>query len=172
MGRKGEERERWPPPGGRSPVAPREERPGDGPGWLDPMAGASRDPFTRRRPLGPKGYRRPDDRIRDEVCESIARSGIDARDVEVAVEAGEVTLSGTAGSREDKRALEDLADDVYGVEDVHNQIRLRRAEAPGAAPAGADAAPPGEATEDAGSPPAGPQRRGAGRRGRAPRRTH
>jgi hypothetical protein len=148
----------------------REERPGDGLGWLDPIAGASRDPFVKRRPLGPKGYRRPDDRIRDEVCEAIARSGIDAREVEVAVEAGEVTLSGTAASREDKRALEDLADDVYGVEDVHNRIRLSHAVARGDTPGGTPAA--GEAPESASAAPQPAPRRGTGRRGRAPRRTH
>ncbi len=125
MGRKGEEREGWTGPrqhGG-------EARPGDGVGWVDPGLGTrhgERDPFARRRPLGPKGYRRPDDRIRDEVCERIARSGIDAREVEVAVETGEVTLTGTVGSRDDKRTLEDVADDVFGVEDVHNQLRLQR----------------------------------------------
>jgi hypothetical protein len=165
MGRKGEERERWPPPGGRPPAEAREGRPGDGLGWIDPAAGAPRDPFARRRPLGPKGYRRPDERIQDEVCESIARSGVDAREVEVAVEAGEVTLSGTVASREDKRALEDLADDVYGVEDVHNRIRLVRARAEGDAP---DSARP----EPRAAPPATRPRGRTSRGARAPRRTH
>jgi hypothetical protein len=127
MARKGEHRERWTGEGA-PPAEPGAERPGDGLGWLDPgLAGrAARhlDPFGRRRFLGPKGYRRPDDRIQDEVCERIARSGIDAREVEVAVQGGEVTLTGTALSREDKRALEDVVDDVFGVEDVHNRLTL------------------------------------------------
>jgi hypothetical protein len=126
MGRKGEEEGRW---AGRGPPGEAGSRPGDGTSWLDPGAGrllGRPDPFTKRRPLGPKGYHRPDDRIRDDVCERIARSGIDAREVEVAVEAGEVTLTGTVESREDKRTLEDVADDVYGVEDVHNRLRLQR----------------------------------------------
>ena len=91
-----------------------------------PRAPRPLDPFRRRRFLGPKGYRRPDDRVHDEVCERIARSGIDAREVEVAVQVGEVTLTGTALSREDKRALEDVVDDVFGVEDVHNRLTLAR----------------------------------------------
>lgn len=84
---------------------------------------------TGRRPRGPKGYTRSDERIHEEVCERIARSGIDADNVEVRVEKREVTLTGTVGSREEKWWLEELADDVFGVEDVHNQIRVSRAEA-------------------------------------------
>jgi hypothetical protein len=75
---------------------------------------------------GPKGYRRSDERMHEDVCERIARSGLDADDVEVKVESSEVTLSGTARSREDKRRLEDLADDVFGVEEVHNHLRIAR----------------------------------------------
>jgi hypothetical protein len=128
MGRKGEEHDRR--AGQGVPAAgPGDRRPGDADSWVDPIAArVSRlDPFARGHALGPKGYRRPDERIRDEVCERIARSGIDARDVEVGVAQGEVTLSGTALTREDKRALEDVADDVFGVGDVHNRLRLAKA---------------------------------------------
>lgn len=128
MGRKGEERERWTGRGGPPAKQAAPGRPGDDAGWLEPGLHAwgepRRDPFARRPPLGPKGYRRPDDRILEEVCERIGRSGLDAREVEVAVAQGEVTLSGTVLGREDKRALEDIVDDVFGVEDVHNQLRL------------------------------------------------
>jgi hypothetical protein len=127
MGRKGEERESW--AGRRGPHGERApSRPAEGSGWVEPglheRRREDRDPFLRPRDLGPKGYRRSDERIRDEVCERIGRSGIDAREVEVTVEGGEVTLAGWVEHREDKRALEDLADDVFGVADVHNQLRL------------------------------------------------
>jgi BON domain len=81
---------------------------------------------------GPKGYQRSDERVREDVCERIARSGIDAGNVEVKVERGEVTLTGFVSSREDKRYLEDVADDVCGVDEVHNHVRLRREETSGA----------------------------------------
>ncbi len=42
------------------------------------------------------------------------------------VENAEVTLTGTTGSRHDKRMLEDLADEVFGVEEVQNHVRVRR----------------------------------------------
>jgi hypothetical protein len=80
----------------------------------------------RKLGRGPKGYRRSDDRIKEEVCERIARAGIDADEVEVKVEKAEVTLTGTVNTRDEKRWLEDLAEDVYGVDEVHNQLRTNR----------------------------------------------
>lgn len=76
---------------------------------------------------GPKGYRRSDERIREDVCERVMGADwVDARDVEVEVADGEVTLSGTIATREAKRAIEDLADAVRGVHDVHNRLRVTR----------------------------------------------
>ncbi len=44
----------------------------------------------------------------------------------MSVQNGEVTLTGLVDRREDKRALEDLAEDVFGVEEVQNHVRVRR----------------------------------------------
>jgi osmotically-inducible protein OsmY len=78
---------------------------------------------------GPKGYRRADDRIHEELCETIARQGIvDASDVEVFVLDGAVRLVGTVEHRFDKRALEQIAERVHGVSEVVNEIRIRRTE--------------------------------------------
>jgi hypothetical protein len=86
---------------------------------------------TSRPSRGPKGYTRSDDRIEDEVCERIARSGVDSDDIEVKVEHREVTLTGTVSSRDEKWWLESLVDDVFGVEEVHNRLRVGRAPAAG-----------------------------------------
>jgi hypothetical protein len=75
---------------------------------------------------GPKGYKRSDERIHEEVSERIARSWVNAEEVEVKVENGEVTLTGFVESRQEKRMIEDLADDVFGVDEVHNHLRMRR----------------------------------------------
>ncbi len=87
---------------------------------------------------GPKGYQRSDARIHDEVCEAIAHQGhIDASDVEVTVESGVVTLNGTVTHRGDKRGLEHLLERLRGVDEVRNELRLKRpprAEPPAAAP--------------------------------------
>lgn len=74
---------------------------------------------------GPKGWKRSDERIREDVCEALAyHPYIDASDVEVAVADGEVTLTGAVEDRRTKRLVEDVVDDVHGVTDVHNQLRL------------------------------------------------
>jgi osmotically-inducible protein OsmY len=79
---------------------------------------------------GPKGYKRNDERTREDVCDAIAFQGhIDASDVEVKVESGVVTLSGTVALREHKRALERLVERCRGVHEVRNELRLVR-EAP------------------------------------------
>jgi hypothetical protein len=80
----------------------------------------------RQQGRGPRSYQRSDDRIREDICERLMRAWMDADDVDVRVEKGEVTLSGTVKSRDEKRAIEDLCEDVLGVKDVHNEIRVAR----------------------------------------------
>jgi hypothetical protein len=78
---------------------------------------------------GPKGYKRSDERMREDVCDCIARQGhIDASDVEVKVENGVVSLTGTVGQRHHKRVLEQMVERVHGVQDVRNELRLQRDE--------------------------------------------
>lgn len=84
----------------------------------------------RRIGRGPKGFKRSDERITEDVCERIARSHINADNVEVKVKDGEVTLTGFVDARYDKRNLEDIADDVFGVSEVHNQLRVQRDTSP------------------------------------------
>ena len=63
----------------------------------------------------------------EDVSERLTEHGeIDASDIEVQVENGEVTLSGAVDSRQTKRLAEDLVDSVSGVKDVHNQLRVGR----------------------------------------------
>jgi hypothetical protein len=73
---------------------------------------------------------------------------IDATDVEVAVVAGEVTLSGTVATRVQKRLAEDIADGVTGVNEVHNRLRVQRT---GEAPPRATPTTPGGRNLDEGS---------------------
>lgn len=75
---------------------------------------------------GPKTYKRTDERIREEVSERLTRhGGIDASDVDVIVENGEVTLQGEVSSRTEKRLAEAIAETVFGVHDVHNRLKAR-----------------------------------------------
>jgi hypothetical protein len=78
------------------------------------------------RGKGPRGYQRSDERIRELVCESLADDDqLDATHIEVSVEHGEVTLSGTVEDRCAKRDAEDCACSVSGVRDVQNLLRIR-----------------------------------------------
>lgn len=94
-------------------------------GFMERMGDKLGD-MGRRMGRGPKGYKRSDERIYEEICERIARYDVNADHVEVKVTNGEVMLTGMCEDRRDKRMIEDLCDEVFGVEEVHNQIRVSR----------------------------------------------
>lgn len=74
---------------------------------------------------GPRGYQRSDTRIYEEVCEALTRDGdLDASQIEVLVQDGEVLLSGTVSDKQTRRLAEDLAAECAGVRDVHNRLRV------------------------------------------------
>ncbi len=77
------------------------------------------------RGRGPKGYMRSDERIREDVCDRLSDdSMVDASEVEVSVAKSEVTLTGTVGTREERRRAEDCAERVSGVTHVQNNLRV------------------------------------------------
>jgi hypothetical protein len=85
-------------------------------------SGLFRGSFAGR---GPRGYQRSDDRIREEICERMCDNAeLDASEIEIVVVSGEVTLQGSVTDRYDKRLAEDLTQDVSGVREVHNQLRV------------------------------------------------
>jgi osmotically-inducible protein OsmY len=91
------------------------------------------------RGRGPKNYRRPDERIREEINDRLTDNDwLDASDVDVSVTSGEVTLSGTVDSRYSKRLAEDIAESVTGATNVQNNLRVQNYQsgAPAAAPSG------------------------------------
>ncbi|HRI51338.1 MAG TPA: BON domain-containing protein [Pseudomonadota bacterium] len=93
-----------------------------GPGGAEPGS-------AHKRSRGPKGYKRSDERIREDVCERLGSQGeVDASEVEVQVQDGQVTLTGTVTHQRDKRHLEDLAEAVAGVQEVITQLRVHRAD--------------------------------------------
>lgn len=81
---------------------------------------------------GPRGYKRSSERIKDEACEILARDfELDASDIEVDVKDEVITLSGEVSSRRDKRIAEILVENISGVHDVHNQLRIKRSDVEG-----------------------------------------
>jgi hypothetical protein len=74
---------------------------------------------------GPQGYRRSDERIKEDVCQCLTDDPhIDASDIDVAVNDREVVLSGSVRSRQQKRHAEDLLERLPGVRDVINGLRV------------------------------------------------
>jgi len=51
---------------------------------------------------------------------------LDATGIQVQVENGEVTLTGTVESRQAKRLAQDILESISGVRDIHNQLRVQR----------------------------------------------
>ena len=74
---------------------------------------------------GPKNYRRSDERIREEICDRLTDDWrVDATDMDITVDNGQVTLSGSVHSRDEKRKAEDIVESIPGVHDVHNNLRV------------------------------------------------
>jgi hypothetical protein len=85
------------------------------------------------RGRGPKGYRRSDERIAEDVNDQLTDDPwLDATEVVVTVTAREVLLSGAVADRDAKHRAERLAEQVSGVEHVQNNLRIGHV--PGTAP--------------------------------------
>lgn len=116
---------------------------GDDRGWLDRASDEVSSWFgdeeaARRRRMdaregggehrgrGPRNYTRSDDRIREDINDELTDSWtLDASEIEVEVSNGDVVLTGIVNSRYEKRQAEDLAEDVSGVKNVENRIRVQ-----------------------------------------------
>lgn len=85
------------------------------------------DQQREHRGRGPKGYRRSDERIKEDVNDRLSDDYyLDASDIEVTVQNTEVTLTGTVISRNDKRRAEDIVESVSGVTNVENRLRVKQ----------------------------------------------
>lgn len=94
--------------------------------WFGNHDAERRRDEDHHRGRGPKNYARSDDRIREDVNDRLTDDWrVDASDVEVTVQGGEVTLTGTVSSRDQRRRAEDVAEEVSGVKHVQNNLRVR-----------------------------------------------
>jgi hypothetical protein len=94
-------------------------------GGYDEQGGGYGPEYYGGRPRGPKGYKRADERIREDICELLTRRhDLDVGDVTVDVEDGHVVLEGTVSERRMKHAIEDIAAATLGVVDVDNWISV------------------------------------------------
>jgi hypothetical protein len=79
------------------------------------------------RGRGPRGYKRPDQRIYEDVCEMLSRSAdVDASGIEVTVKEGIVYLNGSVDGRQMKRMAELEIENISGVTDVQNLLAISK----------------------------------------------
>ena len=97
-------------------------------GWGVPPVERERShegPYTGK---GPQGYQRSDERVYEDVCDRLTENGhLDASNIRVQIEKGEVTLEGTVMDRRSKRLAEEIAESARGVRDIHNRLRVETA---------------------------------------------
>jgi hypothetical protein len=75
--------------------------------------------------LGPKGYKRKDKDIYEDVCDMLSLSpDVDASDIEVRVENGIVYLTGAVTDRRTKKLAELEIENISGIHDIQNQLKF------------------------------------------------
>ncbi|HVI31595.1 BON domain-containing protein [Phenylobacterium sp.] len=90
--------------------------------WMDQRADERSGPHAGR---GPRGWSRTDARIREAVSEALMEDPlIDAREIEVQVDGGVVTLSGEVPGASDVHRAEQLARRCGGVGEVRNDLQV------------------------------------------------
>ena len=101
-------------------------------------AGDTRDEHARYHGVGPKNYKRSDERIREDVSDHLSDDPyIDASEIEVNVHNSEITLSGSVENRVQRRRAELAAEQVSGVSQIQNNLRVKHASQGAQPPAGA-----------------------------------
>lgn len=104
------------------------------------------------RGKGPKNYQRSDEKIREEVCELLTEHhAVDASEIEVEVLHGEVTLKGTVADRQQKKTAERVIENVRGVNDVKNQLRVNSNNAPNSSNSSTESTAPSSAPHSSSS---------------------
>jgi len=91
------------------------------------MHGATDD--IGHRGKAPKNYVRSDERVFEDVCETLtAQDAVDASDITVTVEEGVVTLDGNVATDHMKELAEEAIMDLPGVKSVRNTLRAMNKE--------------------------------------------
>jgi osmotically-inducible protein OsmY len=101
--------------------------PSQGNNWSDTEESNGSRSGTSHRGKGPKGYKRSDERIQEDINDRLTDDhSVDASEIDVKVDGGEVILSGTVSDRNAKRRAEDIAEQISGVSNVQNNIRVSK----------------------------------------------
>lgn len=82
-------------------------------------------PEGPHRGKGPKNYNRSVERIKEDASDRLADDSlVDASNIDLQVKDGELILSGTVCTRFEKRRAENLVENVSGVKNVQNNLRV------------------------------------------------
>ena len=74
---------------------------------------------------GPRNYVRSDESIKEEACELLFWSSeVDASEIEVSINEGCIYLDGCVSSRFAKKSAEAIVENIHGVVDVQNRLRV------------------------------------------------
>jgi osmotically-inducible protein OsmY len=85
------------------------------------------DPGRNLAGSGPRGRRRSDDSLASEIHEILTHDPeLDASEIEIEVQGGAVTLTGTVESGDARLLAEELVESLVGVREVHNRLRVAR----------------------------------------------
>jgi osmotically-inducible protein OsmY len=80
----------------------------------------------RHRGKGPRNYNRSDMRIKEDINDLLVDDPyVDATDVDVSVQNGEVIINGIVNDRNMKRRVEDVIESVKGITHFENRLRTR-----------------------------------------------
>ncbi|MGN6530221.1 MAG: BON domain-containing protein [Ginsengibacter sp.] len=84
-----------------------------------------RMPEGPHRGKGPKNYNRSIERIKEDASDRLMDDSlVDASNIDLDVKDGELILSGTVDTRFEKRRAENLVENVSGVRNVQNNLRV------------------------------------------------
>lgn len=93
--------------------------------WFGDEDAERRRERDQHRGKGPKGYRRSDERINEDVHDRLTdHPYLDASEITASIQNSEVTLDGQVRTRAEKSYAEDCAESVSGVTHVQNNIRV------------------------------------------------
>ena len=99
--------------------------------------GSKKDTRSEFYGKGPKGYKRTDEKIYEDVCEMLMRHrDIDASEIAVSVKEGVVTLSGRVDTSRNRHLAELIIEDLSGVREISNELSLMTHDDPKQGPEG------------------------------------
>jgi osmotically-inducible protein OsmY len=92
-----------------------------------PESGTNYDMRGMHSGKGPRNYRRSDERLKELICERLtADPHVDATDIVIEVRDSEAIIGGTVNDKQMKRRAEEIIDEIKGITQVENRIRVNK----------------------------------------------